>query len=206
MALRDRFMRTLLAFDRRWKHLIAQARTYDAARQGFLASEVMLGPHANLINMRRDPSCLHLGASSVLLGEILIMAHGGEVRVGDWCYIGEGSRIWSANRIEIGDRVFISHNCNIHDWNAHSFDPGERHEHFRRIRQGGHPPELPNVADAPVRIASDVWIGFNSTVLKGVTIGEGAVVAANSLVLKDVPAFTLVAGSPARVLRSLREL
>ena len=53
----------------------------------------------------------------------------------------------------------------------------------------------------PVTIGNHVWLGENVMVLKGVTIGEGAIVAASSLVTKDVPAHTLVAGSPAKVIR-----
>jgi acetyltransferase-like isoleucine patch superfamily enzyme len=54
------------------------------------------------------------------------------------------------------------------------------------------------VEERPVVIEDDVWIGFGSAVLKGVTIGRGAVVAAMSVVTKDVPAYTIVAGNPAR--------
>ena len=56
---------------------------------------------------------------------------------------------------------------------------------------------------APIRIADKAWLGMNVTVLKGVTIGEGAVVAAGSIVTKDVPPWTLVAGNPARVIKEL---
>lgn len=55
----------------------------------------------------------------------------------------------------------------------------------------------------PVVIRDKVWLGFNVIVLKGVTIGEGSVVAAGSVVTRDVPDFTLVAGNPARFIRSL---
>ncbi|MBV8923397.1 DapH/DapD/GlmU-related protein, partial [Bradyrhizobium sp.] len=56
---------------------------------------------------------------------------------------------------------------------------------------------------APVVIADKVWIGFNASILKGVTIGEGAVVGACSVVTRDVPPFAVVAGNPARVIRTL---
>lgn len=58
---------------------------------------------------------------------------------------------------------------------------------------------------APVKISDKVWIGFNSIILKGVTIGEGAVVGAGSVVTKDVPAWTVVAGNPARIIREIPE-
>jgi len=56
---------------------------------------------------------------------------------------------------------------------------------------------------APVRIESKAWIGFGTVILKGVTVGEGAAIGAASVVTRDVPAYTLVAGNPARVIRSL---
>jgi galactoside O-acetyltransferase len=60
-----------------------------------------------------------------------------------------------------------------------------------------------HVTSKPIRICSKVWIGFDVTILKGVTIGEGAVVGAKSVVTKDVPAWTVVAGNPARVVKQL---
>jgi galactoside O-acetyltransferase len=56
---------------------------------------------------------------------------------------------------------------------------------------------------APVKIQDKVWIGFNAIVLKGVTIGEGAVVGAGAVVTRNVPAYTVVAGNPARPIREL---
>lgn len=61
------------------------------------------------------------------------------------------------------------------------------------------------IAAAPVQIGSHAWIGFNSIILKGVTIGDRSVVAAGSVVTHDVPADTLVGGNPARVLRTIAE-
>jgi acetyltransferase-like isoleucine patch superfamily enzyme len=58
---------------------------------------------------------------------------------------------------------------------------------------------LDDVASAPVVLEDDAWIGFNATILKGVIIGQGAVVGASSVVTKDVVAYTVVAGSPATV-------
>jgi galactoside O-acetyltransferase len=55
----------------------------------------------------------------------------------------------------------------------------------------------------PVKIEDKVWIGFNSIILKGVTVGEGAIVGAGSVVTKDVPPYTIVAGNPARIIREL---
>ena len=58
-----------------------------------------------------------------------------------------------------------------------------------------------NVETAPVNIGKNVWIGMDATILKGVTIGDGAIVAAGAIVTRDVPARTLVGGAPARILK-----
>ena len=60
-----------------------------------------------------------------------------------------------------------------------------------------------NVNSAPITICDDAWIGMNCIILKGVTIGEGAIVGAGSVVTKDVPAWTVVAGNPARVVKKI---
>ena len=56
---------------------------------------------------------------------------------------------------------------------------------------------------SPVRINDRAWLGFNSIILKGVTIGEGAIIGAGSVVTKDVPAYTIVAGNPARIIQEI---
>lgn len=104
--------------------------------------------------------------------------------------MGPRSEIWSMESITIGDRVLIAHDVNIHDGTAHSLDAHERHEHFRHILEKGHPRTwegMPGVRSAPVVIEDDVWISFGVTILKGVHIGAGSVIAAGSMVVDDVP-------------------
>jgi len=152
--------------------------------------------HSRVWNFQADKNSIAIGARSHILGELLVCAHGGSIRIGDACNIGEGSRIWSAASIAIGDRALISHGVNIHDTTSHSLSAASRHDHFISIIASGHPMVVDDVS-APIVIEDDAWIGFNATILKGVTIGKGAVVGAASLVTKDVPAYTVVAGNPA---------
>ena len=112
-----------------------------------------------------------------------------------------------AASVTIGNRVLISHLVNIHDTNSHPVDANKRHEQFLQILERGHPSEGDlDVRSAPIRIGDDVWIGFNSIILKGVTIGPRAIVAAGSVVTEDVPPAVIVAGitvlSPRRSVRS----
>lgn len=132
----------------------------------------------------------------------MVFAHGGSISVGEWCFVGKGTRVWSAGSIDIGDRVLISHNVNIFDSLTHPLSARKRHSQFKAIMLTGHPSDI-DLGEQPVTIANDAWVGANACVLRGVSIGEGAVVAAGSVVTKDVPPYTIVAGNPARVIRGL---
>ena len=167
-----------------------------------LDAKAVVHSTASIRNIRKMRDVIRVGANTHLKGELLTFAHGGEISIGEYCYIGEQSHIWSSARITVGDRVLISHNVNIFDSLTHPVSPAQRHQHYRQIITSGHPSQI-DLKEAPVRIGNDVWIGCLSIILKGVTIGEGAIVGAGSVVSKDVPPFTIVAGNPARVVREL---
>ncbi len=112
------------------------------------------------------------------------------IRIGDAVGM-TGAAIVAQERIEIGDRVQIGANVTIVDTDFHPLDPLERQTN---ILAGKH---------APVIIGNDVFIGMNSLILKGVSVGAGAVIGAGSIVVRDVPEATIVAGNPARVVRTL---
>lgn len=163
-----------------------------------VAPGAVIYPEARLFN-HRDRDSIRIGANSHVLCRFETLGHGGSISVGRDCFIGEHSYIWSASSIKIGDRVLISHGVNIHDNISHSLSAADRHAHFLAIFSEGHPKHLENVTTLPIIIEDDAWIGFGATILKGVTIGRGAVVGAQSVVTKDVAPFTIVVGNPARV-------
>lgn len=167
-----------------------------------LDSTVRIQRSARIRNIRGDNHFIRVGSNSLVAGELLVFAHGGEISVGAWCFLGEGSRIWSSCSIHIGDRVLISHNVNIFDSLTHPLNANSRHEQFRSIMSSGHPTDL-DLGEKPVKIDNDVWIGAGASVLRGVTLGEGAVIGTGAVVSKDVPPFTVVAGNPATVIREL---
>ena len=146
---------------------------------------------------------IRVGFDSIVRGELLVFPHGGRITIGDWCFIGHGSFLWSADEITIGSRCLISHRVNIHDTDSHSFDPQLRHAQFREIATTGQPVNPPDIRATPIVIGDDVWVGFNASILKGVHVGRGAVIGAGSLVNRDVDAWTVVAGNPARLIRKL---
>lgn len=157
---------------------------------------------ARIRNIGGDSRRIRIGQHSVVAGELLVFAHGGEIALGEWCYVGEGARVWSAGSIVIGDRVLISHNVNIFDSLTHPLGASARHAQFRAIMTTGHPAAI-DLGERPVRIGNDAWIGANACVLRGVTLGEGVVIGAGAVVTGDIPAYTIAAGNPARVIREL---
>lgn len=158
---------------------------------------------ANLVN-DSSRERLVVGDFCHLRGEILVLAPG-KIEIGHHCFIGPGSRIWCRNGIRIGAHVLISHLVDIHDSNSHSMDWRSRRAEGRALFEFDATLQSVDIRADQVVIEDDAWIGFKSSVLKGVTIGRGAIIAAGSVVTKDVPPFTLVAGNPAKVIRELSE-
>lgn len=159
----------------------------DAYTAGF---HTKLMYDATIENLQNNPNSITLGSNNLIRGHLLVWKHGGNIRIGDYCFVGPHSEIWSMSSITIGNRVMISHGVNITDSNAHSKSPQERHLHFRLIAEKGHPREpelLGDVPTQPVVIEDDVWISFGCTILKGVRIGARSIIAAGTVVTKDVP-------------------
>ena len=160
---------------------------------------------ARIVNFQGNPNKIKIGNNCIIRGELLINEYGGKITIGNYSSVGEFSRIWSGEEIVIGNSVHISHNVNIMDCNTHAINHLERHEEYVQIFNEGNIKMKGNIASAPITIEDFVWISFNAAILKGVTIGKGAIVAANSLVTKNVEPFTLVGGNPAIKIKSLVE-
>lgn len=156
---------------------------------------------SKVFNFRNDKSCIQIGKGSHIRGELLVFANGGEISIGSNCYVGEGTRIWSAEKVTIGDNVLISHNCNIIDTDSHELDHLERAKNFKKLVEQGHPQEKGNILTKAIQIEDYAWISYNASVLKGVRIGTCAIVGAGSVVTKDVPPYAVVVGNPARIVR-----
>ncbi len=161
-------------------------------------------PEANIYNMQSNPENILLGNNTHIYGNLTIYPSGGKIKIGDDCFVGPNTRIWSFNNIEIGNRTLISHGVDIFDSNCHPENPLERFEHFKKIVSSGHPVKKYNIDERPVIIEDDVWIGCKATILKGVKIGKGAIIGANSVVTKDVEPYTIVAGNPAKFIKIIK--
>ena len=155
----------------------------------------------NFRGIRYTPgSTLEIGEGSIVEGNLVSERDGATIAVGRNTFIG-GSLIASAMRIEIGDDVLISWGCNIVDHNSHAIGWKFREQDVRDWYHDKK--DWTHVPIKPVKIGNKTWIGLNVIILKGVEIGEGAVVAAGSVVTKSVPPWTIVAGNPARVIREI---
>jgi acetyltransferase-like isoleucine patch superfamily enzyme len=155
-----------------------------------------------LAQNRHERDSITVGVGTHIRGQLFTFGHGGHITLGSYCYVGENTKLWSATRLSIGNRVLIGHNTSIFDSDTHPLNARERHRQYVEIITKGHPTQI-DLREEPVTIEDDVWIGSNVVVLKGVTIGQGAVVGAGSVVTEDVPPFVVVAGNPARVVREL---
>jgi acetyltransferase-like isoleucine patch superfamily enzyme len=161
--------------------------------------------NASIGNFPRDRKKIKIGINSVIEGKLVVFNYGGEIIIGDNVYVGLNSNIWSGEKVIIGNDILISHNVNIIDTNSHEIDHIERAERFKNLIKYGHPKDKASIITSSIKIEDYVWISFGATVLKGVTIGKGAIIAANAVVTKDVPPFTLVAGNPARIVKQLEK-
>lgn len=171
-------------------------------RQYSIEPGAVIHDTARISNNTGTRGAISIGRFTHVKGELLTFAHGGAISVGEYCYIGESTRIWSARSIRIGNRVLIAHNVTILDSLTHPIGAKARHEHFKHIITDGHPDRI-DLGERVVDIGDDVWIGCMSIVLRGVSLGQGAIVGAGSVVTENVPPWTLAAGNPARIIREL---
>lgn len=123
---------------------------------------------------------------------ILIARYGGRIEIGEHCGI-SGSTIYAFEHISIGNHTRIGANCKIIDNDFHPIELEYRHlglneEHTRR---------------APIRIGNDCFIGMNSIILKGTTLGDNVVVGAGSVVHGTFPSNCIIAGNPAVIIKQL---
>ena len=153
---------------------------------------------------------LKIGRQSLLNGRYVIENSNGKIEIGDRTFIGGGTFI-SINSIIVGNDVMFSWGCTVMDNDAHSLNWSDRVNDVLDWKKGieqnqiGEYKNWSKVESAPIVIKDKCWIGFNVIILKGVTIGEGAVVAAGSVVTKNVEPYTLVAGNPAKIIREIPE-
>lgn len=125
---------------------------------------------------------IELGGRVLLHRDVKLSAYGGTIEIGNGSYIGDRTEIHAGKSVRIGSGVNIAWDCNILDRDYHAF-------------------ESDSEVIKEVVIEDKVWIGARCIVLKGVTIGKGAVIAAGSVVTRSIPSGCLAAGNPAKVIK-----
>ena len=170
------------------------------ARGAELGEGVRLGLHARLLTPDGERR-VKIGDNTVIRG--IIRCEGdGRCEIGPEAYLGDGVIVSVRTEVEIGQGALLAHGVQLFDNDTHPTDPAERRAHFRSILKLG-PRRDFSIGARPVRVGRDCWLGFGAAVMKGVTIGDEAIVAAGAMVVSDVRPRTIVAGNPARQTRSL---
>ncbi len=198
------------------KSIIKKLLLSDPVKQQLkkYSSHIRLGKGTRLDNFQleiRNPVSdriyFETGEDCVISGKFVFESADCKISIGNNTFIGGGLFI-SAENIRIGNNVMVSWNCTITDNDAHSVNPEERREDVRNWKRGideGVPwkyKDWNKVKKSPVQIDDNAWIGFNSIILKGVRIGNSAIIGAGSVVTKDVTDFMLAAGNPAKQIKS----
>jgi acetyltransferase-like isoleucine patch superfamily enzyme len=152
---------------------------------------------------RRAPGAtIAIGKACLVNGQLVAERDESCIRIADNVFIGAGTTFDCALSITVECDVLISYGCTIADSDNHSIY-AELRKRDLADWMDGQKHDWSLSAMRPVRICKGAWIGAHSRVLKGVTVGEGAVIGMGSVVTKDVPPFSIVAGNPARVVRQI---
>lgn len=117
---------------------------------------------------------------------IAVINSNASLEFGERCFIGDGANICASTKIVIGAYTKLAPNVSIYDTDFHQVQESEK------------------IFQADVVISKNVWIGQNSIVMPGVTIGDHSVIGANSVVTKDIPAKVIAVGSPAKVIKNIQ--
>jgi len=194
-------------------HLLRGERTFRLAAWGRLTSLIYYEPIfrtmceqcgnrlrliggmplvSDLLSMRLGDNVTMHGAATFAASKIHSKS---ELIVGDHSHLGYQMNIAVGRRVEIGRHVLIASRVALVGYDLHPIDPIKR--------ANNEPPDESGCGD--IVIKDYAWIGMSCTILKGVTVGKGAIVATGSVVTKDVPDLCIVAGNPARVVKELNE-
>ncbi len=173
-------------------------RRLATARVRLLLRRADVRLHGMTFLGRRVELTAPAGAGRLVVGpwcwlgdDVALRAHGGRVTLGPKVVVGSGTTVNAYLDVTIGEGTLIADGVHITD-----FD--------HRTDRLDLPIKDQGIVTSPVRIAEDVWIGRGVTVLRGVDVGRGSVIGAHAVVTRDVPPYSVVAGVPARVVRSRR--
>ncbi|PWU13508.1 MAG: acetyltransferase [Bdellovibrio sp.] len=154
----------------------------------------------NRFRLAKDSILTFSNNSRIGPGFYLSVAKESSLAIGKWTNIGADFTVHCRLSIKVGHRCLISHGVTFMDYDGH-YISHQRGKRGNRIESSITDTGANLGRGSPIVIGDDVWIGLGATILKGVKIGEGSVIAAGTRVVRDVLPFTLVAGNPARAIR-----
>jgi acetyltransferase-like isoleucine patch superfamily enzyme len=147
--------------------------------------------HGNVLEALRDGRLL-IGRQTLLEPGVWLTAPGdARITIGEDCYLNLGVMVAAISLVEIGDHCMFANGCFVTDAD-HRFDDPVKPVPWQGFTTKG-----------PTRIGDNVWCGANVVITGGVTVGERCVLGANSVVTADIPPFSVAAGAPAKVLRTI---
>ena len=188
-------------------------RNADRYRENIICagSTVLLdGPSLRFDVEREKRTYVQIGEKGLIRANFLFESPSGFIKIGNNVHIG-GAMFICRSSITVENDVTMAWGITIYDHDSHSIywehrknDNTQCHaDYFNHNGNNVVNKDWSHVITKPIVIGAKAWIGFDVTILKGVTIGEGAVVGAKSVVTKDVPAWTVVAGNPAKIIKEL---
>ena len=161
---------------------------WEFARRGAFVRWPVQG---NILEALRDGR-LELGEGTLFEPGVWITAPApARIRIGAGTFLNLGVMVAAAELVEIGDHCMFANGCFVTDA-SHRFDDPDKPVTWQGFTSKG-----------PTRVGNNVWCGAHVVITSGVTIGERCVIGANSVVTTDLPPFSIAAGSPARVLRTI---
>ncbi len=175
------YQRSRLPWNRLWLHAEL------ARRQAFARGPL----HGNVLAMLRERR-LVIGAHAVFEPGVWLTSDTGRIVIGAGAMLNLNVMVAAVERVEIGEHSMLANGCLVTDAN-HRFDDPDRPVPWQGFTTKG-----------PTLIGDNVWLGANVVVTSGVTIGRRSVIGANSVVIDDIPPFSIAAGAPAQVLRQVR--
>ena len=197
-------------------------RSGPTALVRFLARNRMLTPKYGLLALRLvvrrflTPTGRRMALDGMLFlggGVKLEIGRNARVRFGRWVWIGHGTKIrCHEGEVRIGDKTVLGQECTISAYQHVSI--GEQCvvadrvmliDFDHNVAEVERPIRVQGIYKRDVRVGNNVWIGYGAQILRGVSVGDNAIVGASAVVTKDVPANAVVAGAPARVIR-MREV
>ena len=182
---------------RKWRAMLRQRRNRASLSSCGHGTQLI-----GVIEKRAPGASIVVGHNCLVQGQLVAERPESRLELGDRVLVGGGTVIDCALSITVEDDVLISYECTVADSDNHSLYPELRRNDLTTWMDGRRH-DWSNSAMAPIRICRGAWIGARSIILKGVTVGPGAVVGMGSVVTRDVPARVVAAGNPAQIIREI---